>query len=437
MKYSSYAFFVPKNNNVICYNTFTDSMILISEKAYEDFRRKGLSSFENDYPKVFKTFFENGFIVDDDVDELKLIKEEHDEVVNNSKLYHLVVLPTIDCNLRCWYCFETHVRGRISKEVRNNIVQHIKNKIDRNEINGIVLDFFGGEPLLNFNEDAYPLAKELQHIMQECGFEFSSFFTTNGTLIDENIIHKLSEIDPYFQITIDGCRERHNKIRFYKKNSKGSYDDIIRSIHLINTYIPEARMNIRINYDNQTLNKIEEVLNDLIDIDRKRVTIHFERVWQVAIEKGNKKLIDLINLFSLNGFHVTYLNWRRCSCSCKADKWNEAAINYDGTVYKCTGRDFSADNVEGVLTKDGEIQWKSGVLENRLGRATYDNEKCLACKMLPVCMGPCSQKLLELKDKEDISGVCMFNALEMEFDEYVELLYNNRVLCERYNNGAL
>ncbi len=54
--------------------------------------------------------------------------------------------------------------------------------------------------------------------------------------------------------------------------------------------------------------------------------------------------------------------------------------------------------------------------------------------MLPVCMGPCSQKISELKDKEDISSVCMFNALEMELNEYIELLYNNRLLYDRYNN---
>ncbi|WP_363317877.1 SPASM domain-containing protein [uncultured Parabacteroides sp.] len=83
--------------------------------------------------------------------------------------------------------------------------------------------------------------------------------------------------------------------------------------------------------------------------------------------------------------------------------------------------------------ENGDIQWKQD-LEKRFEKATFENKKCLSCRMLPVCMGPCSQKISELKDKEDISSVCMFNALEMELNEYIELLYNNRLLYDRYNN---
>lgn len=432
MKVSFYTYFLPKNENVICYNTFSDAIMLISKKAYDDFITNELTDFKKKYPKVFDTFINNGFIVNKNINELDFIKTLNYNTIHNLKYYHLVILPTIECNLRCWYCFETHVKGRISDEIKKRIIKHIQKKIDKNEIDSILLDFFGGEPLLNFTEDAYPLAKKVQEIMGNNNLPFSTFFTTNGTLIDKGIINKLSEINPSFQITLDGCKERHDKIRFYKSNARGSYEDIIKSIHLINTNIPESKLNIRINYDEQTLSRIDDILNDLNDLDRSRIEIHFERIWQVPGKVENRKLIDMINLFSLNGFHVSYLNWRKDSCACKADRKNEAAINYDGSVYKCTGRDFVSEKREGVLLENGDIQWKQDI-EKRFEKATFENKKCLSCKMLPVCMGPCSQKISELKDKEDISSVCMFNALEMKFDEYVELLYNNRVLCDQYN----
>lgn len=432
MKISAYTYFVSKKENVICYNTFSDSLILISQNAYNNFIANDLISFRNNYPKVFDAFVNNGFIIDDDKNELDLIRKANYDIVHKSKYYHLVILPTIDCNLRCWYCFETHLRGRISTEIKKRITKHVQRKIDKNEIDSLFLDFFGGEPLLNFAEDAYPLAKDIQNIMENNNLTFYTFFTTNATLIDVDMIDKLIEINPSFQITLDGCKERHDKIRFYKRNARGSYDDIIKSIHLINRNIPKAKINIRINYDEHTLSKVDEILNDLIDLDRSRIEIHFERIWQVPGKVENRKLIDMINLFSLNGFHVSYLNWRKDSCSCKADRINEAAINYDGSVYKCTGRDFISEKKEGLLLDNGDIQWKKGY-EERFEKATFENKKCISCKMLPVCLGPCSQKILELKDKEDISNVCMFNALEMKFDEYIELLYNNRVLYDRYN----
>lgn len=433
MKVSSYTYFVPKNENVICYNTFSDAIMLISRKTYDNFIVTNLMDFSKKYPNVFKAFINNGFIINEDINELDLIRKANYDIIHKSKYYHLVILPTIECNLRCWYCFETHVKGRISDEIKKRIVKHVQRKIDKNEIDSIFLDFFGGEPLLNFAEDVYPLAKEVQKIMENNNLQFSTFFTTNGTLIDRDIIDKLSEINPSFQITLDGCKERHDKIRFYKSNTIGSYEDIIKSIHLINTNIPKSKMNIRINYDEQTLNGIDDILNDLNDLDRSRIEIHFERIWQVPGKVENRKLIDMINLFSLNGFHVSYLNWRKDSCACKADRRNEAAINYDGSVYKCTGRDFISEKREGTLLENGDIQWKQD-LEKRFEKATFENKKCLSCRMLPVCMGPCSQKISELKDKEDISSVCMFNALEMELNEYIELLYNNRLLYDRYNN---
>lgn len=433
MKISFYTYFIPKNENVICYNTLSDTIMLISKKTYDNFIATNLTDFGEKYPNVFKAFISNGFIINEDINELELIRKANYDIIHKSKYYHLVILPTIECNLRCWYCFETHVKGRISDEIKKRIVKHVQKKIDKSEIDSIFLDFFGGEPLLNFTEDAYPLAKEVQKIMENNNLPFSTFFTTNGTLINKDIIDKLSEINPSFQITLDGCKERHDKIRFYKSNTKGSYEDIINSIHLINTNISNSKMNIRINYDEQTLNRIDDILNDLKDLDRSRIEIHFERIWQIPGKVENRKLIDMINLFSLNGFHVSYLNWRKDSCACKADRKNEAAINYDGSVYKCTGRDFVSEKREGILLENGDIQWKQDI-GKRFEKATFENRKCLSCKMLPVCMGPCSQKISELKDKEDISSVCMFNALEMELGEYIELLYNNRLLYDRYNS---
>jgi len=78
----------------------------------------------------------------------------------------------------------------------------------------------------------------------------------------------------------------------------------------------------------------------------------------------------------------------------------------------------------GVLQDDGSIQWKPGRLERRIGKATFENQRCLNCKMLPVCMGPCSQKQIDV-GADRLDDVCMLNALEMQMDEYIEFTFNN------------
>ena len=86
--------------------------------------------------------------------------------------------------------------------------------------------------------------------------------------------------------------------------------------------------------------------------------------------------------------------------------------------------DFTNEHCEGILQEEGNIKWKPGRLERRIGKATFENQLCLNCKMLPICMGPCSQKQIEA-GADGLSGVCMLNALEMQLDEYIEFTFNN------------
>ena len=65
----------------------------------------------DDYREKYAPFLERmsaeGFVVEDDVQEMDIIREEFDRK-RNSGQYTLMVLPTYDCNLRCWYCIQEH-----------------------------------------------------------------------------------------------------------------------------------------------------------------------------------------------------------------------------------------------------------------------------------------------------------------------------------------
>lgn len=72
---------------------------------------------------------------------------------------------------------------------------------------------FGGEPLLHFKEEVYPLLRSIQDFALEVGKKTYFNFITNGVCITDDTIPLFEKLNASFQITIDGYREKHNKIK--------------------------------------------------------------------------------------------------------------------------------------------------------------------------------------------------------------------------------
>ncbi|MEG0014224.1 MAG: thioether cross-link-forming SCIFF peptide maturase [Cellulosilyticaceae bacterium] len=133
-----------------------------------------------------------------------------------------------DCNLACKYCFagegEYHgARGMMSAEVGKAAIDFlIKNSAHRKNIE---VDFFGGEPLMNFD-----VVKEVVDYARgkeaECGKNFRFTMTTNGVLLNDEIIDYLNEHMYNVVLSLDGRPEVNDKMR-PTCNGKGSYDIIL------------------------------------------------------------------------------------------------------------------------------------------------------------------------------------------------------------------
>lgn len=106
MKESNYNIYVPVQDKVICFNTLNNIFTIITEADYRVLRSDILNLRDN----LRKRLEDNKFIIADYCDEYEQIEARYQNKVNSS-VYDLTILPTLDCNLRCWYCFETHVMG--------------------------------------------------------------------------------------------------------------------------------------------------------------------------------------------------------------------------------------------------------------------------------------------------------------------------------------
>jgi len=406
-------------------------IIVISSKAFHVFNNESLEVYEKNYPNNYHTFVENKFIIEDNIDEIEELRIFNKIQTYNNRLFELTIIPSMDCNLHCWYCFENHIpNSKMSNEVQESIIKYIQKKIENKDILRLKVEYFGGEPLLYFDDVAYPLGIALKSICEQNNITISFSFITNASLITPKMIDQFVELNAGFQITLDGNKNKHDKIRFQKQNHQGTYQQIINNIYLLTERIENTKINIRINYDEKTLEGIEDILKDLSGLDRKKVIIHLERVWQTPNLSNNLSLKKAINLFIINGFEISYLNWNFKGYTCKAERFNQLVVNYDGKVFKCTGRNFTDELSDGVIKENGDVQWKPGRLGRRIGKATFENHLCLNCEMLPQCMGPCSQKQIEV-GPDRLHDVCMLNALEMEMAEYLEYTYNNMATIQK------
>ncbi|RNC63277.1 radical SAM/SPASM domain-containing protein [Proteiniphilum sp. X52] len=441
MKKSNYNVFFPKSNCVLSYNTFTDNYVLVSHEVYNTFEKEDIETLSSKFPSAFESFKQSGFIIDDERDELGTIRLANRKQTFASRNYFLMIYPTQDCNLKCWYCYENHVQNTcISEEVINATIKHIVNKIESKEIDSLHLTFFGGEPLLFFDTTVYPLLKQVNELCKISGISFYPFFVTNGSLITEEVVMKLKPFNPIFQITLDGNRQKHDKVRIGKSNNYPTFDKIISALQLISdnisskySYVPRI-ITVRINYDNQTLKYTDEIIDALSNLDRSKVSIHLERVWQTknsVNEEQRQQLKQTILKFSNAGFKVGHGIFGLRSVSCPAEEYNYAVINYNGLVYKCNGRNLTPNTAEGKLLPDGTIKWNEIDLIKRLSKPTFENERCINCVMLPQCMGPCSQKQIE-KGWGNINEICSLNIIDTSLEDYLTLDFEVRYTLQQF-----
>lgn len=423
MKYSTYNTVIKLSANVYSlYNAITDRFILFKKEIIND-----LALSPEDIKAKNHALYEElrnaEAIVEDNKDEYIFLKNLSREIDLNDNEFKLIINPTLDCNLRCWYCYENHIKGSaISDETFQKIAKFVVRIFDENDkLKHFQVYFFGGEPLMNFK-----IVKELITFISDCcnrkNISLGTTFTTNGTLVNEKIIQFLKSCtkDNSFQITLDGSRKFHDKVRFLGP-TKGTYDKILHNIQLLldnNIFVI-----LRINYTKENILSIPSILQDIKeynDEQKKYLRIDFQRVWQD--NSDGMEIDNLLEQFSNANISVTSPthNMDYLRHPCYADHLNELVINYNGDVYKCTARDFSTLNRSGFLSEDGTVIWTGMTSLERIEKKMI-HDICKKCNILPLCGGGCAQKCIELKD----GNRCMYG-----YDE------NNKkkVILDRFYN---
>ncbi|MBI4647182.1 MAG: radical SAM protein [Bacteroidia bacterium] len=423
MKRSYYNFVIMINNNIfLYYNSFSSSYLLVNSIRNKLFHNntehlERIIEHDSKFYEILKT---NGFIINSDIDERSILKFEYLKRHYSDSVYEITIIPTMDCNLKCWYCIEKHVKNSSMKEdIVKEIVNHIEVKYDNAPFKQLLLSFFGGEPLLKLKNVVIPSITEISKISKSKHFDLMLAFTTNGTVITEEFLNTIRNIQTSFQITLDGNKDLHNSIRHYKSNKYGSYNTIIKSLHAIRKNLTKYRLVIRINYNDKVLLQLNDLIDELAFLDKSKTEFYLMKIFQVDEEAINRNYLQAAcEYIRNNGFIVkTNTILKRKSHICNSDNYNQIIINYDGNIYKCAARDLTKKNSVGILINNGTVELNLTKLAERI---TIDiPPMCSCCNLFPSCPGICSQDLLERKP------VCFLKRIKMTKEDFILHSFNH------------
>lgn len=357
MKASKYLYIVPfDEGRTIIFYGINNMFMLLDQTTFESIALilQNPNSFIDTHSKTINLLKSYGFLIDDDTNELEILRSERESFVNSLQ-YKSTIVSTYNCNYNCWYCIQKHAKEEIDYSKIDLIIKHVKNYLTENGIKSYILSWFGGEPLMEPEVIDY-VSSELLSFCKEKGIEFNGAITTNGSLLKQNIIDLLLKNEIYcYQITIDGDRENHDKTK-RQDGEISSFDTILSNIVTLLNSSENVEMNLRFNYTSKSLksNMLIDDINAIIpSILRNRITVDFQKVWQVD-ELGIplRDLSAMLKKFHESGYKI---NSNHVFSICYVDKVHHNTIFYNGGVDKCDSRNL--DNLRGYIDPTGHIVW--------------------------------------------------------------------------------
>ncbi len=233
------------NGYNIVLDTCSGSVHTVDEVAYDIISMYKNCSEEEIVSQILRKYSHLPDVNRDDVllclDDIKALEEagklfsedEYENLAidykNNSKVIKAMCLHVAHtCNLNCSYCFASQGkyqgdRALMSFETGKRAFDFlVANSGTRRNLE---VDFFGGEPLMNF-EVVKQLVEYARKIEKEHNKNFRFTLTTNGVLLDDDVIDYLNKEMCNVVLSLDGRKEIHDHFRVdYAGN--GSYDKIL------------------------------------------------------------------------------------------------------------------------------------------------------------------------------------------------------------------
>lgn len=217
------------------YDVNSDVILSIEPEVYDYlYGQEGQCDAPDDIREYIEKLRRDGFLSSNRVQEVVHPADDILKFECERNLHTLILQVTQNCNLRCSYCTYSGMyenRGRSDKtmsiELAKKGVDFLIRHSSKNKM--IAIGFYGGEPLLRFD-----FIKEMVFYAEHKaeGKNLLLTMTSNGTLINSDILDFLQEHHVHMMISIDGPREIHDKNRRFA-DGKGSFDLVYNNVKFL------------------------------------------------------------------------------------------------------------------------------------------------------------------------------------------------------------
>jgi len=335
-----------------------------------------------------------------------------------------------DCNLRCKYCFAGTGAFGGSRKLMD--FETGKRGIDfvlasSGHRNHCEVDFFGGEPLLNFGV-VKDLVKYGRKAAADLGKTIKFTLTTNGVLLDESVQDYLEQEEISVVLSLDGRPEVHDRMRPYA-DGRGSYAKVTPRIKQFASRLPKSSpfavgnyYYVRGTYTHFNLDFDRDVLH-MADLGINRISMEpvvagpkdayafqegdLNKILESYDRLGEELLVRRAQDKSFNFFHFNValdqgpcLIKRLSGCGAGHEY---VAISPEGDLYPCHQFVGQVEYKMGSLYDENPHQLKTELVQEFRSANVYAKTSCKECWARFSCSGGChaanvafTQKLTEV-----------------------------------------
>jgi uncharacterized protein len=425
MKWSQFNVLFKLHEFNFLYNSRNNSFFKLESDLFKNFMlvesgKKGIDSLSPDTYELLKS---KDIIVGDYDDEnfiSQMLYFKRKTQYSGTSL-SLVIAPTLGCNFKCPYCYESGLPTNAMKaDVQDQLIEFINlHKIKTKELS---IYWHGGEPLIAFNtmKSLFYKIKEKSEIPI-----IDHSMVTNGYLFNSEMCSFFNETNlNYVQITVDGTEETHNANRIHKSGVH-TYRKIIENIDMITDEMPNCKVGVRVNIHNTNKWDYPNIYNELSERwKNKNCKVYPAFVipqagCRVSCLSSTEKMHFYVELYRKHNFKNLDFKPFLQTGSCSAIYENHYIIDPEGFLFKCWA-DFGLENRKIGHVSSGITNWKF-VSEYMVNSDKFVDEKCFKCSIFPICEGGCNRFRIDKNYLNIPYNVCPID--ENGLANYLQIIY--------------
>ncbi len=340
--------------------------------------------------------------------------------LNKFDLEIIYLLFNTGCNLKCKYCYvegssEPNFKNHLmDKQTFYSLIKYLDNLISFEKNKNpkkreLTFIYYGSEPLMTKNYFIESLDK-IKKICDKNKIVPDFQITTNGTLIDEEVVKAIKKYHVGVSISLDGEKEVNDKMRI-TQNNKGTYDKIISGLDLLKkSKIP---FGISCTISDHNINKLKNSANHFIQLGASSVGFNillnprYTKISLNSLPELNDSLIEASREVQKRGFYedrvqrkIRAFNGLPRFKDC-GGVGNQLVFFPNGDIGPCEAYLCNRKSIIGNINfiKVEEIE-KSPIIKYWTERYPLNMEECLYCSALGICGGGCPFNAETLSKKD-------------------------------------